>query len=1139
MIYVFIVDTSASMNQIFSHGLSYLDCAKSGIEHFFQAAIHDSIPQLLKELKTLTATDISNPGQAFNAAFDYLNAYRYQAGLETHGKGRYFTGIESTVIMWFTDGGNLSFIDHGTNKCIVQNRPLPLPLPWPILCHQLQISGLRTPGAAVYAEPFRWDQKLHTFLLSPEGKLVHPEIAAMSNATHSEVYAIWTKDHMKRCIENCMGAHKPPHPDVFPQSASVTQTTVWPIRSAIPLITCTTEEFIYTIPHGFPYDRFNIEQGPFKALLARKPGVCWTLFVKNSGKAEGLGEPIGFLKVSAASRGSGVMMYIMPYNFPKLFKLIEHLNKNPSMKGVPPPAWTKNFRTYLTEIPPYYHAKLKTMMGRIGLEHLFPASLVPSIHEWPITTYGSTVMQQAKIEFEKYVSSVAQKIKTKAEEVRRINVQKSEVVDAENLVENAFDVSRSHILIELKLLQTHFSKASTAQQGRPQIQKLIRDQDYQDALHSVPISEMSNHHSKPYTPPLRNPFESDEDILRKAKRDPFGNPWVTKTKTPPSSTPTSPILPPVSTEDDEISNEASLMSGSSNDIADAAKLAADLENVAAHARKFPRRRTRSNNTSPSSRSSEYSESLAGSTLDGSVTSSLRSDRFVLDRVPNLVDYFPVLVLPPPCSYQEVESGVVDISAWVEKFRLDAKAKKAEADELERVKELETVAQQNAASILAWRADSVVVGNGGGVVDGVVPMVGVEEAASFNPAGKRVSPPHVPAIPASFQQERSAVSETVLELVSSPTSTSPMPTLPKGMRIVKKSSSLGGSDSAAVPPGAVDDFDARIETAFRDSSAPSSAAGNAEPALVVSRSSSIKRDSSGRELNSAGDASQKPRRLPSIPLDPQSSASSTSSTKSLVQSERRLSDGEAKRQRLDPRLEARGKVPEVSNLTAARRESGLLVSGGKKSSIPSRRDPRPLSAKSVTEATSTEPENYSQADNNNETLMKNYTPDFQNLLAGHNPNPTPSSSNKHGHPQTYSHSQQTRDQTRQPIQSQPRQTTRQQNHQHATELRPTDQWQQQPQQGFSGSSSRAPQRPPTPAERTLPFNTRAWTSKLMPKVANTKGKGKYDTNSVCLHYNLTQCGGNCGFEHVCAVCAKLDGRSEKHTALGGHHSEYFA
>ncbi|ORY41888.1 DEAD/H box polypeptide 26B [Rhizoclosmatium globosum] len=91
MIYVFVVDTSASMNQVFSHGLSYLDCAKSGIEHFFQweqrrsdrkgnkyvlidysdppgcikAGVHDSIPQLLLQLKTLNATDISNPGKLF------------------------------------------------------------------------------------------------------------------------------------------------------------------------------------------------------------------------------------------------------------------------------------------------------------------------------------------------------------------------------------------------------------------------------------------------------------------------------------------------------------------------------------------------------------------------------------------------------------------------------------------------------------------------------------------------------------------------------------------------------------------------------------------------------------------------------------------------------------------------------------------------------------------------------------------------------------------------------------------------------------------------------------------------------------------------------------------------------------------
>ena len=44
--------------------------------------------------------------------------------------------------------------------------------------------------------------------------------------------------------------------------------------------------------------------------------------MRNSGKEEGLGSPFGILKVSAAAGGGGVHMYILPYNYPKFFKIV-------------------------------------------------------------------------------------------------------------------------------------------------------------------------------------------------------------------------------------------------------------------------------------------------------------------------------------------------------------------------------------------------------------------------------------------------------------------------------------------------------------------------------------------------------------------------------------------------------------------------------------------------------------------------------------------------------------------------------------------------------------------------------------------------------------------------------------------------
>ncbi|KAJ3083068.1 Integrator complex subunit 6, partial [Physocladia obscura] len=370
----------------------------------------DMIPEILKELKNLTATDMSNPGQAFHSVFEFLNVYRFQAGLETIGEGRYIGLFESTIVI----------------TAITQSK--------------IVIPGLKTPGANVYFEPFRWDQKMFTFVLSSPTQTIDWEIAAMSNAMHSdnEVYAIWTKDAMKKCIENGMAVQKPPHPEVRPQYASFMTPSVWvmmeesngdkpalkkfkmnifpqheqgitfplpesywvddrlnipPVRSAIPVITYSKTPVASNIPNGFPYDRFTIDQAPWEELIAAselKP-----LFVKNSFKKEGQGEPIGFIKKSAnATRGNSVMMYILPYNFPRLFKLIEILNKTPSMKAAPPSYWMAEFRQYLAEIPPYYHAKLKTMMAKLRLDHLMSPSLMPPIKDWPISNYKATVVNQ-------------------------------------------------------------------------------------------------------------------------------------------------------------------------------------------------------------------------------------------------------------------------------------------------------------------------------------------------------------------------------------------------------------------------------------------------------------------------------------------------------------------------------------------------------------------------------------------------------------------------------------------------------------------------------------------------------------------------------------------------------------------------
>ncbi|TPX70266.1 hypothetical protein CcCBS67573_g06614 [Chytriomyces confervae] len=809
MLYVFIVDTSGSMNQIFSNKLSYLSVVKCGIEHFFQvliispmlpvegaaavewevrrsdrksnkyalidyadppsclkAGLHDSHESLLEQLKNLQATDMSNPGQAFNAAFDYLNAYRFQASppLETVGKGRSVGSIDPTMLLWFTDGGNFTFTEPN-GKSVVHNK--------------LNIPGLKSPGAFMYYEPFRWDQKMFTFLLQPDGRFVDQVVKAMSDATNGEVYRIISADHMKRSIDNAMGGKKPPHPDVHPQNASFLRISVtlqmeeisdtsaearrrfaigltpqgdqntypfpeayWvsknlnapPARSAIPLLSYSTTDESYVIPNGFVYDRFTIDQAPWQELIQKSAvraksttsPLCWTVFARNCGRKEGLGDPIGFIKVSGKAKDQGVMLYLMPYNFPKLFKLIDKLNKNPQMKHAPPPQWHQEFRNYLIELPPYYHPKLKIAMGKLGLDHLMPLTAIPDMTAWPILHLAGTITDQAKVEFSKYTSSVSNKSRIKHEEIRRAAIQTSRVVTVDHLVENAFDVSRSDLLTELKQLHSAFnavaidgSANSGAKFSQRKIQKKPTNQDEEDDRCSVPIAEMGNYQTKVQAAPLRNPFESDDDVASKTKRDPFGNPWVTQRTSPKNGT----SVGSNDGERDEITNEASLLKGGDQVVKDA-RAAADSANASAHSRRRSKKggmaaalaaRTASMNGSTSGISA-YADSFVGGDDTGSEMTGVETvgglslavsrKSSVISRVPSLVKEFPILVLPPRISFAAVkQEGSIDLGGWISTLRSEGEKIFNEQERLEQAKKEKEEAAAKLQWVEKWRVEA--------------------------------------------------------------------------------------------------------------------------------------------------------------------------------------------------------------------------------------------------------------------------------------------------------------------------------------------------------------------------------------------------------------------------------------------------
>uniref|UniRef100_A0A8C9F9G3 VWFA domain-containing protein n=1 Tax=Pavo cristatus TaxID=9049 RepID=A0A8C9F9G3_PAVCR len=103
-ILLFLIDTSASMNQRTHLGTTYLDIAKGAVETFmkvpalpalcrgtfsrfsFQAGWKENHATFMNELKNLQAEGLTTLGQSLRTAFDLLNLNRLVTGIDNYGQ---------------------------------------------------------------------------------------------------------------------------------------------------------------------------------------------------------------------------------------------------------------------------------------------------------------------------------------------------------------------------------------------------------------------------------------------------------------------------------------------------------------------------------------------------------------------------------------------------------------------------------------------------------------------------------------------------------------------------------------------------------------------------------------------------------------------------------------------------------------------------------------------------------------------------------------------------------------------------------------------------------------------------------------------------------------------------------------------
>ena len=163
MYLVFLIDTSASMHQVTSTGLTFLDYAKSAVERFvpirgerdcvllvscgpsYREAIQvgwensQSAEAFNTALKNLNAHDLSDIGTALQHVFDLVNAFRIINRVDNYGQGQYPSRVDhAATIVILSDAMQFTTL-QGVQE-------------------GLTIPPCQLPGAELTREPFRWDQ---------------------------------------------------------------------------------------------------------------------------------------------------------------------------------------------------------------------------------------------------------------------------------------------------------------------------------------------------------------------------------------------------------------------------------------------------------------------------------------------------------------------------------------------------------------------------------------------------------------------------------------------------------------------------------------------------------------------------------------------------------------------------------------------------------------------------------------------------------------------------------------------------------------------------------------------------------------------------------------------------------------------
>uniref|UniRef100_A0A8D3C6F9 Integrator complex subunit 6 like n=1 Tax=Scophthalmus maximus TaxID=52904 RepID=A0A8D3C6F9_SCOMX len=574
-ILLFLLDTSASMNQRTYLGTTYLDVAKGAVEVFMKLRARDPASRgdrymlvtfddppygvkagwkenhatFMCELKNLQASGLTTLGHALRTAFDLLNLNRLVSGIDNYGQGRNPFFLEPSVIITITDGNKLT---HSSGVPDELHLPLNSPLA----------------GSELTKEPFRWDQRLFALVLrlpgaaAPDNEQLgsvptdESAITQMCEVTGGRSYCVRTQRMLNQCLESLVQKVQSgvvinfektgPDPPPVGEDNAVETSRPASTFSLQPWHSC--HKLIYVRPNpktGVPVGHWPIpesfwpdQNSPTLPPRSAHPMVrfscmdCEPMVIDKLpfDKYELEPSPLTqfilerksphmcwqvFVNSSANTTLTCVNLFVMPYNYPVLLPLLDDLFKVHKLK--PNLKWRQALELYLKTMPPYY-----LMVNEYNLHSDRPFNRVrgeegPQETGIKVKNHSSSLSLAHRRDFKQLLQGITGEGPLRLGDINFKEFAGFQIALLNKDLKpqayrNAYDIPRRNLLDQLTRMRSNLLRTS---------QKLIRGQD-EDYLHSIPVAQMGNYQEylKMMPSPLR---EIDPDQPKRLHT--FGNPF--------------------------------------------------------------------------------------------------------------------------------------------------------------------------------------------------------------------------------------------------------------------------------------------------------------------------------------------------------------------------------------------------------------------------------------------------------------------------------------------------------------------------------------------------------------------------------------------------------------------------------------